>query len=1202
MSLRVACDAHHFASSVETVKFSVLPPKGKKIKDVRMLVTDRSGTEVYKKWWLSGNVPADRKFPWDGECNLLPEVEYPDKTKGHPYAHPLASCYKATFHAKLEAEAAPDQAPEGVSTSSDTGVQQCPRRRSPYPPDDGYEWQSGSALVWVLYREIKFEPITWLDVYKAVTELGDGAFPDSGTENQKLAWLAYKLNELGYMAGPLEWPPNQNAIRRALFRYTRAHPELGQIYEFDTLDAGAPGSCGWGWRAKWEALFGTLADMCRGTAPDAGEDLLARLQGDEKKRSDVIETSDALSDRGKSSRVIIDHDIYYLNREWDKPDAHADYDKEFLNRFAQPFKAVIRLVSKSDSNATKPGVDAPKAVGPIALDWLVFDPPEDVSILPQPVQTDSSGKSQTAGFIDQTRKKLAAAYDDKANFLDNCPENLGGFRPSDPSDMSGFFANIWNQEVFGGRSVVQYVGSYVGGDNHVVQARLSLDGVIKDDHQKLSGLAKSFGEVKCLGADDADDPMVAQSGPLTVWRRHHVLREVVWGATQYQPIAWAPVVEHFKVAHVILVPPAQAPIHAKDLLDAPTQDRMARTIASDQTVIKEANKEFTTRAREVKFNKDCLYPLPLPDYNRMVTVYGKAEMEGDDDIDRFERYSGFLTRDLGQWPKFDDVRPLALELRRAMDGMQAGPGVIILRVDYFPKADFPALLPPKMLKATKAQQAAFSMDRGICAGIDHGVVMLDRNNSAKYEEAYLVAHEIAHCVFATHPFAANTVGDHDRTDKNCLMNYNVVGVGNGLINEAWGMKSVPESYELSVTLKGQTRGDALGAMSSPFAVRVERTNRKTGETAYDMKVFDFKGTLKECQKALGKAKFTPAKGLDGDYKISLTLDAKIRPKLSTGERWPIVVEQPVSKGSYKPFTNVTIQDASVTDHKPAFCGKCVLKLRGWKVFQPGGVVAPDAVPEKSIAIPVKPRMAFIEYKYKKGRYLAQAPVNDFVSLEIGAKDPQDKKVELGPYQFLHIHRLTWESSNGDLLFLTGIKTRERITFRAPTQQAPFCDFADPDQDFAQVGDDAQKGCSFDDHSVRWPALICATPLSTGTLIGEQWYQYSFDGIQWQNIEEAAFLLEKSVFNNGKHWVLKFRKSNWLPHNPNTFNFEIQYKIFPAPVSRPAIGNNPKAAPPTQQGSNWTIFQAGAREGQTVGDGNPIPISLSELKKKGYVIG
>jgi len=602
MSLKVKCDDHHFAPSVETTAFKVTAPKGKKIVELTVKITDRQKALVYQADWDAGTLPADGKCKWDGENTEAPPVQDSKGAVVKQYVHPLGSPYTARFEAKLAPAKPLKKPPSEISASSTGSTQTCSQpdkdKDSSPPPEEQQENQKGSARVRVLYREIKLEPGEWEEVYKAVSGQNDKTFPTAATDDIKKLWLQYKLNELGYVAGPLKSPPDDNSLLRSLFRYSQAYPDatlMPKVYDYQTRAAGAAGTCGWGWKAAWEAKYGTLADLCQGPTKQPGIDLIDKLKAGDFPRNDVFKDSKNLTEKRLLSRIILDHDIFYLNAENTDPDGHTDYDKEFLNPFCWPMKVKILLLSKTDADAQKPGKDAPKAVGPARCEWFLFDPPENLAIVPKPVQGDVPAKlkSKSRNYLDQLQQKRAGRYGDKANAWDNCPDDLGGLRPAKPETVSGnFFAipnagsttspdgsrflSIANTDLANpqhqlGRSCVFFQGSYIAGDNYVVQVRLSWEGIpdgdaLKAEHQKLSGLARSFGPgpVKPLGMDEKD-PMAEQTLRMTIWRRHHVLREVTWADNLFPAANWEPIVHNFEAAHILLVPPTDPPIHVENL-------------------------------------------------------------------------------------------------------------------------------------------------------------------------------------------------------------------------------------------------------------------------------------------------------------------------------------------------------------------------------------------------------------------------------------------------------------------------------------------------------------------------------------------------------------------------------------------------------------------------------------------------------------
>jgi hypothetical protein len=201
------------------------------------------------------------------------------------------------------------------------------------------------------------------------------------------------------------------------------------------------------------------------------------------------------------------------------------------------------------------------------------------------------------------------------------------------------------------------------------------------------------------------------------------------------------------------------------------------------------------------------------------------------------------------------------------------------------------------------------------------------------------------------------------------------------------------------------------------------------------------------------------------------------------------------------------------------------------------------------AIPCNPVMKFTQFKIANSGYKGynNAGQQRFVML-----DP-DTPGSPGPRSFVHVHKITWSSSNGNPASLATVRTREYVKFLQDTQAPPFNKIQDPDREFYAPGTAGTTGATegTDDHTTKLPALICCFPRQAGRLQGEQWYQYSVDnGVTWNNIEGAAYLLEKKVAKVGIDWVFTFKKTNWAPHNTKPFHFEVEYTVGPPPEFLP----------------------------------------------------
>lgn len=210
------------------------------------------------------------------------------------------------------------------------------------------------------------------------------------------------------------------------------------------------------------------------------------------------------------------------------------------------------------------------------------------------------------------------------------------------------------------------------------------------------------------------------------------------------------------------------------------------------------------------------------------------------------------------------------------------------------------------------------------------------------------------------------------------------------------------------------------------------------------------------------------------------------------------------------------------------------------------------------AIPCNPVMKFVKFRVLSGQYTGYNTTGQSKLVTLIAGD----RNSIGPRSLIHQHTITWSSSNGHTASLAQVRTREYVKFLADTQAEPFNKIQDPDREFYAPGNRGTTGATSgtDDHSTKLPALICCNPRKAGTLIAEQWYQYSVDnGATWKNIVGAAYLIEKTVRQAGTDWVYVFKKSHWPPHNMKPFHFEVEYLVGPAPEYMPRTDTDVVAA-------------------------------------------
>lgn len=172
-----------------------------------------------------------------------------------------------------------------------------------------------------------------------------------------------------------------------------------------------------------------------------------------------------------------------------------------------------------------------------------------------------------------------------------------------------------------------------------------------------------------------------------------------------------------------------------------------------------------------------------------------------------------------------------------------------------------------------------------------------------------------------------------------------------------------------------------------------------------------------------------------------------------------------------------------------------------------------------------------------------------------------------PMRLYHVHELTWKSSNGDVSSLRNVGTRESVTHRTNPAGPPFNAVLNGGipMHFTQGATSANgsQTCSnFDDHSVGNPTLLVRHPVGEGSVIADQVYQYTTDGVSWFPIPDTEFELEKGVRRSGNKFVFFFRKQN-SGNNKTKFHFEVEYPIG--------------AQLPLPQGNRIPVFPAGFAE-------------------------
>lgn len=592
---------------------------------------------------------------------------------------------------------------------------------------------SSEKVVKVLYHSIALGPGTYVE---------DPANPPAQGATE--AYVQHKLNELGYFAGPQDGTLNPQT-RRALRRYTFTQANFPETENIHTTVIQSP--------------IHPTPTLIDALAAGVGAKTL-------------FEHADCISN-GVDSKIYLDHNTFYIQwAQFSQDTGHSATDLRVLDRFEVPIEATIYLVSRFDMMLSPDNrVAAGEAAGPVTVEWTVIDPPEDTALAP----TAAAGSpSRTRAYLVKTATATAGAAGHGTNPQDNCPgaPNRGvrgaadHFRTGDvllpyrgtaaggAGVRSTVFVDPANPRKVG-KTGVLFRGSYIAGDNFIVQANLTLadrggrQNALETDHQGYFGVP-AFGGIANLQR---------RTGKMTLWRRHAIAATIDWPAPSPNQIAWDAVKRQYALAHIELDTSA---IAATDMTTLMATKGVG--LAQNQTMFQFAADGHADHlaTQGAAYQADQVYCGPA------IPAQGDAE-QGSDYEDRVVALlEAYLTSDY-----LCDVatfirNTLLLEERAGQVTMRVNwhrPIRVLQRAKVFgsivPHLGIPKEFRPQIF----------------CIGLAAGVTMLQNDMLAFYDDGFLVAHEIGHCMYLNHhetdraKAASDTPTHHDQADHNCMMSY-----------------------------------------------------------------------------------------------------------------------------------------------------------------------------------------------------------------------------------------------------------------------------------------------------------------------------------------------------------------------------------------------------------------------------------------------
>ncbi len=370
----------------------------------------------------------------------------------------------------------------------------------------------------IVYASLALELAPWADLYKAHTKLTSLDAP-VGDDGNMRAWVAYKLNDLGFWAGPPDGT-NSDELKRAIRAFRLAHPELC-VFKTD--------------KAFYERSGGAKEMVL--SAQDSffaiDKPLQTQLESDSPKvERQALSDKTAIADAGKGTKLFVDNTRYHIAEfaEFNAPNAPRNKyaaEQAWLGRPHLPIRCQVTL--KDKTGAAK---KAPKGIGKVPILWSWTDVAEaDLrakSLAPElpAYKTDEPSRvgdyvkdAQTAakpgtrhgvnvtrgGILDGTDGDALAPLVVSATLNDSATNKAGKgvvARGSVAADR---------KEVLGA-PVLYLKPSNVAGDSYQVQAALFLE----DEPNEAKLTPRHTGVAP------------AKTGLVAIWRRLRIAAYVAW--------------------------------------------------------------------------------------------------------------------------------------------------------------------------------------------------------------------------------------------------------------------------------------------------------------------------------------------------------------------------------------------------------------------------------------------------------------------------------------------------------------------------------------------------------------------------------------------------------------------------------------------------------------------------------------------------
>jgi hypothetical protein len=406
---------------------------------------------------------------------------------------------------------------------------------------------------------IELQLVPWDVVYQVASGRGDASDPGEGATSQgETMWLQYKLNSLGYWAGPIDGAPNNDAFKRAVRRFRLAHPRLsgwstGPFYRPSSTDP---------------KTYEMVLDDSKGQISQTADAALVTEIGSpapEGVARKAFSDAAGLVDPTRGTRLMVDNQRAFLGdkSEFERAGSGAPLsvkyriERDWLSEPHVPLAAVVTFESKDGRK-----LPAPAGI-PLVWSWTDEAKPDEAAALeraglvPKLPKNTPAEPSTIETYIQRTIADLAP---DPA-YKNNVASSAGGALTKDhAANLAGAFVHCPPfaalERTAAGVVVPTTTGHGHGLDGASV-VYLKTTTIAGDRYRVHVGL-------------DGGDPSLCKSGPIVVWRRFRMAAYVTWPArTGFDLTAeLGKVAAEYEACHIEVDRGAVVTLAAHDILTA----------------------------------------------------------------------------------------------------------------------------------------------------------------------------------------------------------------------------------------------------------------------------------------------------------------------------------------------------------------------------------------------------------------------------------------------------------------------------------------------------------------------------------------------------------------------------------------------------------------------------------------------------------